>query len=203
MDKQDIHRNYNQFAQWYDTVEIIPEWLGVRGLRRKLLKRASGRTLEIACGTGLNFKMYSREVDLVAVDLSEEMLKLAQHKARSLNLNANFAVMDGERLAAKDQSFDTVISSLSLCTFPNPLAALSEMARVCKYDGRIFLLEHGRSNYKWLGRWQNYRAYRHARLLGCQWNREPLELVRQSGLSLIHASRSFFGILHLIEAKPG
>lgn len=202
MDKQDIRRSYNQFARWYDTVELIPECLGVRRLRRKLLKRASGQILEVACGTGLNFKLYPRDTKFLAVDLSEEMLKLAQGKARLLGLNVNFALMDGERLALSDRSFDTIISSLSLCTFPNPAAALSEMARVCKPDGRIFLLEHGRSNYKWLGRWQDYRAECHAKAFGCQWNREPLEIVRQSNLSLIHANRTFFGILHLIEAKP-
>ncbi len=202
MDKQSIRRNYNQFARWYDTIEMIPEWLGVRRLRGKLLKRASGQVLEVACGTGLNFKAYPPDTKLLAIDLSEEMLKLAQDKARSLNLNVNFALMDGERLALRDRSFDTVISSLSLCTFPNPKAALSEMARVCKPDGLIFLLEHGRSNYKWLGRWQDYRAERHAKAFGCQWNREPLELVRQSNLSLTGANRTFFGILHLIEAKP-
>lgn len=202
MDKQSIRRNYNQFARWYDTIEMIPEWLGVRRLRRKLLKRASGQVLEVACGTGLNFKSYPPDTKLLAIDLSEEMLKLAQGKARSLDLNVNFALMDGERLALQDRSFDTVISSLSLCTFPNPKAALFEMARVCKPDGRIFLLEHGRSNYKWLGRWQDYRAERHAKAFGCWWNREPLELVRQANLSLTGTNRIFFGILHLIEAKP-
>lgn len=202
MDKQDIRRSYDQAARWYDAVEMIPEWLGVRRLRRNLLKRASGRVLEVACGTGLNFKFYPYDINLLAVDLSEGMLKIAQNRARSLNLNANFAVMDGEQLALRGRSFDTIISSLSLCTFPDPKAALSEMARVCKCDGRIFLLEHGRNNCKWLGRWQDYRAERHARLLGCQWNREPLELVHQSSLSLLGASRAFFGILHLIEAKP-
>lgn len=202
MDKQSIRRNYNQFARWYDAVETIPEWLGVGRLRRRLLKRASGQILEVACGTGLNFRMYLPDTKFTAIDLSEEMLKLAQEKARFLDLNVNFALMDAERLALQDRSFDTVISSLSLCTFPNPTAALSEMARVCKPDGRIFLLEHGRSNYKWLGRWQDYRAQRHAQAFGCQWNREPLELVRQSNLTLTDANRTFLGVLHLIEAKP-
>lgn len=181
---------------------MIPEWLGVRRLRRKLLQRARGRILEVACGTGLNFKLYQPDTKFTAIDLSEEMLKLAQGKARSLNLKVDFGVMDGERLALKEQSFDTVISSLSLCTFPDPKAALSEMARVCKLDGRIFLLEHGRSNNKWLGRWQDFRAQRHAKAFGCQWNREPLDLVHQSNLSPVCANRTFFGILHLIEAKP-
>jgi hypothetical protein len=53
-----------------------------------------------------------------------------------------------------------------------------------------------------LGRWQDQRAERHARLLGCYWNREPLELVRQAGLRLLTAERRFFGIFHLLEAAP-
>jgi hypothetical protein len=64
------------------------------------------------------------------------------------------------------------------------------------------LLEHGRSDREWLGRWQDRRADRHARTLGCRWNREPLELVRQAGLGLIATRRVFFGIFHVLEATP-
>ena len=113
-----------------------------------------------------------------------------------------FLTMDAETLAFPDRCFDTVVSSLTVCTFPEPAAALREMARVCRPDGRILLLEHGRSDVEWLGRWQDHRADRHAKALGCRWNREPLDLVRQAGLKLIASQRLFFGIFHLLEAVP-
>jgi len=130
------------------------------------------------------------------------MLKVARKRADRLGLTIPFLVIDAEKLAFPDQCFNTVVSSLTLCTFPDPPAALREMARVCRADGRILLLEHGRSDQEWLGRWQDRRADRHAKALGCRWNREPLDLIRQAGLKLEAAQRFFFGIVHLIQASP-
>jgi hypothetical protein len=76
------------------------------------------------------------------------------------------------------------------------------MARVCRTDGRILLLEHGRSKQGWLGDWQDRKADRHALRLGCRWNREPLDLISQAGLTLISSQRTFLGIFHEIEARP-
>ncbi|MFN3476299.1 MAG: class I SAM-dependent methyltransferase [Candidatus Methylomirabilales bacterium] len=73
-----------------------------------------------------------------------------------------------------------MVDTLSLCTFPDPMAALREMARICRMDGRILLLEHGRSDREWLGRWQDCQADRHTKALGRRWNREPHELIRQA-----------------------
>ena len=77
------------------------------------------------------------------------------------------------------------------------------MARVCRTDGKILLLEHGRSDRDWLGRWQDRHAGQFARPAGCHWNREPLELAKQAGLKILKSRRSFFGIFHQIEAEPG
>ncbi|MBI4490371.1 MAG: isocitrate lyase/phosphoenolpyruvate mutase family protein [Deltaproteobacteria bacterium] len=110
--------------------------------------------------------------------------------------------VNAEALAFPDRSFDAVASSLSLCTFPDPVAALREMARVCRPQGRILLLKHGRSDRKWLAGWQDRRAERHAKPLGCHWNREPQELVAQAGLKLTAARRTFFGIFHILEVMP-
>ena len=130
------------------------------------------------------------------------MLEIARQRGIALGLHTAFLVMDGESLAFSDQSFDTVVDSLTLCTFPDPVAALQEMARVCRTDGHILLLEHGRSNHGWLGQWQDRQADRHARKLGCRWNREPLDLVSQAGLTVISCRRTFLGIFHEIKAKP-
>lgn len=197
---QEIRRKYAKFAPWYDWMEGIPELLGVHRFRRELLQRASGNVLEVAVGTGKNLRYYPSRCSIVAVDLSLEMLRVAHKRAAGLKLNIPFSVMDAEALAFPDRSFDTVVSSLTLCTFPDPVAALREMARVCRADGRILLLEHGRSNREWLGHWQDRRADRHAKPLGCHWNCQPLEFVCQAGLKLIASRRTFFGIFHILEA---
>lgn len=199
---QEIRRKYAKFAPWYDWMEGIPEFLGVHRFRRELLQRVSGNVLEIAVGTGKNLRYYPSGCRIVAVDLSLEMLGVARKRAAGLKLNIPFSVMDAEALTFPDRSFDTVVSSLTLCTFPDPVAALREMARVCRLQGRILLLEHGRSNREWLGRWQDRRADRHAKPLGCHWNRQPLDLAAQAGLKLTAARRTFFGIFHILEVMP-
>ena len=200
---REISEKYDRFTRWYDWVEGVPDLLGVRRLRRRLLRQASGKVLEIAVGTGKNLQYYSRGCRIIGIDVSREMLNVARKRAARLSADISFLLGDAEALPFSDHGFDTVVSSLSTCTFPNPVAALKEMARVCRIDGKILLLEHGRSDRDWLGRWQDRRADRHAKQFGCHWNREPLELVRQASLKVNKAQRVFFGIFNQIEAAPG
>ena len=200
---RELSKKYDQFARWYDWVEGVLDLLGVSSLRRQLLQRASGRVLEVSIGTGKNLHYYPGGCQIVAVDLSREMLALAPTRATRLRASVPFLLADAEALPFSARNFDTVVSSLSTCTFPNPVTALEEMARVCRTDGKVVLLEHGRSNREWLGRWQDKRAEGHAKQLGCHWNRETLELVRQAGLKVQNSRRVFFGVFHQIEAVPG
>lgn len=146
MDKDELQKKYNQFARWYDFGEALPEILAVRKLRRELLQEASGRVLETAVGTGKNLRYYPRTCHITAVDLSPGMLEMARKRATRLGLHVDFFIGDGETLPFPDETFHTVVDSLTLCTFTNPSAALREMARVCRPEGRILLLEHGRSD---------------------------------------------------------
>jgi ubiquinone/menaquinone biosynthesis C-methylase UbiE len=187
---KDLARKYDHFARWYDVVEGIPDFLGVRKLRARILRRVSGKVLEVAVGTGKNLQFYPENRQVTAVDLSPEMLNVARKRMAKLAMDVSFSLADAEALPFSDESFDTVVSSLTTCTFPNPIGALREMARVCKPAGQILLLEHGRSDREWLGRWQDSRSERHAEQLGCHWNRDPLELVREAGLKIVEARRS-------------
>jgi ubiquinone/menaquinone biosynthesis C-methylase UbiE len=199
---KEISDKYDGFAKWYDVVEGVPDLLGIRKLRQQVLRQASGRVLEIAVGTGKNLRYYPRGCRIVAVDLSAEMLAIAQKRASRLQMKVWFLLADAEALPFSEDSFDTVVSSLSTCTFPDPVAALVEMARVCRTDGKILLLEHGRSNREWLGRWQDRHVDQFAKPLGCNWNREPLELAKEAHLKVSRARRNFFGLFYRIEAKP-
>lgn len=201
--KVEIRQEYDKWSRWYNLGDGLPEVLGVKRLRRGVLQRASGKVLEVAVGTGRNLQYYAGTCQLTGVDFSPAMLAMAQREADRLGLKVRLLLMDAEALAFPDRSFDAVVSSLSVCTFPDPVQALHEMARVCRPGGRILLLEHGRSDRQWLGRWQDRRADRHAKTLGCRWNREPLDLVHQAGIRIITAQATFFGIFHVIEAVPG
>lgn len=200
---RELSKKYDRFARWYDWVEAVPELLGLRRLRPQMLRRLSGkgRVLEIAVGTGKNLRYYSHDCRIISMDISAEMLIVARKRAAKLSMNVPFLLADAAALPFSDKSFDTVVSSLTICTFPDPVAALREMARVCRPEGRILLLEHGRSNREWLGRWQDRHEDSFAKRLGCHWNREPLQIARLAGLTVLAAARTFFGVFHLIEAQ--
>ncbi len=202
INKPYILRQYDSTAEKYASREFIQEYLGVRRLRRKLLQSAYGSVLEVAAGTGTNLPYYPNNCHITAIDFSESMLQIARKKATTLKKTVDFKVMDAEDLQFVDRSFDTVVSTLALCTFLNPTLVLNEMARVCKDNGQILLLEHGRSDRQWLGNWQDRKVHQHAQRYGCIWNREPEEIVQQAGLQIISNHRYFFGIFHLMKVRP-
>lgn len=206
MDKVELRRTYDRLAPWFDLLEGVPELVfRLRRRRRRLLSRARGRILEVAAGTGKNLRHYPPGLAVTAVDLSPGMLARAREKAAAGDHEGDvrFAVMDGEALGFGDGTFDTVVDSLTLCTYPAPLTALREMARVCAEDGRLLFLEHGRSEVGWLGRLQDRHADRLADAVGCHWNREPLELLRGAGLSVQWEESDRLGVFRAVEARPG
>jgi len=202
LSKEEITENYNKKAFWYDILEKIPELLGVNRIRKNLLRKASGDVLEVAAGTGNNLRHYPEDCKITLIDLSRAMLKIASRKARRQRLEVSIQEMDAESLEFPDDAFDTVVDSLSLCTLTQPVQALREMARVCKPNGRILLLEHGRSSREGLARWQDKRAERHAKRFGCNWNRNILGLVGEANLEVVSSKLYFFGVFHAIEVKP-
>jgi ubiquinone/menaquinone biosynthesis C-methylase UbiE len=131
------------------------------------------------------------------------MLEVARASAIKDGLHVDFAVMDAEELEFRDGSFDTVVSTLSTCTFPNPIQALQEMKRVCRPDGLILLLEHGHSNVPWLANYQDRHEYQHYQNhAGCRWNQDPPGLVQLAGIKVLKSKQSVLGIFYSIEATP-
>ncbi|MFC7141215.1 class I SAM-dependent methyltransferase [Halosimplex aquaticum] len=193
------------YADQADTVARMRplDRLLVGRYRRRLFDRATGRVLDVACGTGTNAEYVPETAEYVGVDVSPAMLREADTELRRLGRGGTLAEMDAEALAFRDDSFETVISSLSTCTFPDPLAALGEMNRVCEPGGQVLLLEHGRSSVELLGRFQDWRADAHFEKHRCRWNQEPLTLVSRSDLALREASTKLLGVVTAIRAEPG
>lgn len=201
MSVEEIRAAYAECARWADRFDWLNQRLTGR-YRRRLFGDADGRVLDVACGTGANFPYLPHTVDLVGVDVSPEMLAKARKRLDRLEIDGTLREMDAQTLEFDDDSFDTVISSLSTCTFPDPVAAIEEMDRVCNPSGRILLFEHGRSDIGPLARFQDWRADAHYATAGCRWNQEPLELVLRVGLPVREASTHALGIITLIEARP-
>jgi ubiquinone/menaquinone biosynthesis C-methylase UbiE len=198
----EIGRRFDALAPDYDRLEWLVEVAALHRLRRQVFRQAHGDVLEVAAGTGKNLPWYPPGCRITAIDVSGGMLTRARERARALGLQVSFARMDAEALAFPDHSFDTVASSLSTCTFPDPVAALREMGRVCRPGGRILLLEHGRSRWAWISRLQDRYEDVQARQLCCHWNRAPDELLRAAGLTLVKDRRTLAGVIHQIVAAP-
>jgi ubiquinone/menaquinone biosynthesis C-methylase UbiE len=184
------------------------EWFRERLLnlgkhRERVFANARGKVLDVACGYGLNFAYLPKNIQLTAIDFSPVMLGMAKSYADQLGLTIEIREGDAENLDFPDNSFDTVISALSTCSFTDPIAALKEMRRVCKPDGNILLVEHGRSEIEWLGKVQDRNAVQMIEQGGCRWNQQPHELVKEAGLEILSDKRSLLGIFHSIQAVPG
>lgn len=170
--------------------------------RRALFGDATGRVLDVACGVGTNARYLDQDTEYVGIDISNAVLTEASQRLDDDSRETTLYEMDAQDLGFPDDSFDTVISSLSTCTFPDPVEALSEMGRVCAPDGRILLLEHGQSSVGPIARFQDWRADAHFEKHSCRWNQEPLAVVAESPLTTIESSSAFLGMITAIEARP-
>ena len=197
----DIRETYADQADTFARMAPLDRLLLGR-YRRRLFGRASGRVLDVACGVGTNARYVPETTDYVGVDLSPEMLERAENRVERLRRGETLLEMDAQALAFPDDRFDTVVSSLTTCTFPDPVAALNEMGRVCAPDGRVLLLEHGRSSVEAVGRFQDWRADAHYEKHSCRWNQEPLEVVSRSKLSVKASRTGLFGVLTAMRADP-
>lgn len=177
--------------------------LGVGKFRERMFSNARGRVLDVACGYGLNFGYLPQNIQLTAVEFSPVMLDMARRHAAQLGFSVDIREGDAEYLEFADNSFDTVISALSTCSFTDPIAALKEMRRVCKPVGKILLVEHGRSQNGLLGWYQDRNRVSMVEQGGCRWNQQPHELVKEAGLEILSDKRAFLGVFHSIQAVPG
>lgn len=201
MAKEDLVEIYNRRAQ--KILKLKYKRVLGRKHREKLLQNASGKILEVAVGTGANFGFYPAGVELVAVDFSPVLLDMAKHAAAKNNLTAEFINSDVETLTFPENSFDTIVSTLSLCAYDNPVKLLGNFNYWCKPGGCILLFEHGLSTSNLLNRflWKfdewNYRKN------GCHLNLDVVRTVEAAGINIKKVEVIMFGAHYLIWGMPG
>ncbi|GAB1721652.1 MAG: putative Methyltransferase [Nitrospira sp.] len=154
--------------------------------RQLLLAPAHGVVLEIGFGTGLNLPHYPLAV--TALHTVEPAMLLPDRVARrvaSVPFPVHLHRLSAEGLPFDDGLFDYAVSTFTLCTIPDPSAALREVRRVLKPDGRLLFLEHGRSDDPSIARWQDrLNPLQQIVACGCNLNRRIDQLVVQAGLRL-------------------
>lgn len=175
------------FAWGYDRFLSATEKAGLRDMRRELLADARGRTLEVGAGTGLNADLYPEAVSELVLSEPDRFMAA---RLRAKHPSAQVVEAPAEDLPFEDDSFDTVALTLVLCTVPDPPAALREISRVLRPDGRFLFLEHVRSEDPKLARWQD-RLHGPWYLFGdgCHCNRDTLAALEASPLTVEHSER--------------
>ncbi|HMI82144.1 MAG TPA: class I SAM-dependent methyltransferase [Solirubrobacterales bacterium] len=174
------------FSAMYDRAFEATEEAGLREMRRELLAAARGRVLELGAGTGLNLELYPGGLEaLTLTEPDPHMTKQLREKLADSERKAEVVEAPAEKLPFPDDSFDTAVVTLVLCTVPDPAAALAEIKRVLKPGGQLLFLEHVRSRDPGLARWQD-RLERPWRFLGdgCHCNRDTVATIGAAGFEL-------------------
>lgn len=155
--------------------------------RAKLVPLASGRVLEIGIGTGRNLRYYdSRKVEsLLGLDPSLAWHRLARRRLAKLDVPVQPLALSAESIPLDDASVDCIVCTYTLCTIPDPQAALAEFRRVLKPDGRLLFSEHGLSPDPSVRRWQQRLEPLWKPLAGgCHLTRDTRELLEGAGFCL-------------------
>ena len=171
------------------------------GGREWICSYAQGEVLEIAVGSGRNLDHYPPETRLTGIEFSPEMLDLAKVRAADLGREVDFHLGDAQDLEFADESFDTVICTLALCTIPDPARAIGEAHRVLRPGGRFVALEHVRSPALPVRAVQRALDPLSVRFEGDHLLREPLDYLSGASFEVEQLERSKWGIVERVVAR--
>ena len=154
--------------------------------RQQTIASARGLVLEVGVGSGVNLPLYGPAVTrVVGLDPSPELLRLASKRAADVVIPVSLLRASAEHLPLADAVFDTIIMTWTLCSIPNPMAALTEMRRVLGPGGRLIFVEHGLSPEIRVARWQHRLTPCWKRISGdCHLDRKTDDLIRVAGFQI-------------------
>lgn len=198
-----IKRRYNRIAGIYDLLDQ-PMEMFFSDKRKELIAEANGNILEVGIGTGKNIPFYPKEVKLTGIDFSEKMVQIARKKAQNYS-DIRILQMDAENMDFNDNSFDTVITSCVFCSVPDPVKGLKEIRRVCKSGGKIYMLEHVRSEKKVVGELMDVFNFIPLNLYGANINRRTYNNLLKAGFKpeQIKVKDLWLDIVKLIRINNG
>ena len=190
------HPNILQAMQpnWYER-HILPTALDLAcgmpvfgRMRQHVVPRAQGRVLEVGIGTGLNMRYYdkARVTHITGLDPAMQMHRRAQERIERAGLQVDLIGLSAEQIPMHDASFDTVLITYTLCSIPDPHAALLEMRRVLAPTGQLLYCEHGRAPDASVQRWQERLQPLWGKVAGgCHLGRDVPALLQAAGFALI------------------
>lgn len=170
-------------------------------LREAACAGLAGRVLEIGFGSGLNLPFLPGTVASVdAVEPSEVAWTRSASRRAAARTPVRRTGLDGQRLEADDASYDAALATFTLCTIPDPVAALTEVHRVLRPGGALHVLEHGLAPDPGVVRWQRRLEPAQRRLVGgCHLTRDVPALLAAAGLEAVDLRADYLpgpGFLH-------
>ena len=193
------HRLWERSAQAYDRAMAPLERRWIGRYRRELMTRAAGHTVEVGIGTGANLAHYPAGVRVVGVDSSPAMLAVARQRAAALGRDLHAVVGGADNLDLPDESADTVVATLLLCSVPDVATSLAEFARVVRPGGRLLLLDHVESSIAPL-RGVQALADRAGAATGERWRRRPMTALADVGFTVEWSRASRGRLLEAVSA---
>lgn len=178
----------NLYDRWIlpPVLDLVMRQHQLAKYRRRVVTAASGQVLEVGVGSGLNFPLYGKQVEIVfGIDPSPRLLAIARRRAVIAGVRAELMQGSATAIPLADKTIDTVVMTWALCSIPDPLLALREMRRVLKPGGRLLFVEHGLSPEPGVERWQHRLTplWRHI-AGGCHLDRKMDGLIRTAGFDL-------------------
>lgn len=185
--------------RWYSE-HLLPKLLNramdtreIRRIRARVTAGLVGDVLELGFGTGHNLAYLPAAVTrLLAVEPSVTSIELATRRISASAIPVDVIGPDGQCLPLPDTSVDSALCTWSLCTIPDPVAAVREVRRVLRPGGHLHFVEHGLAPDKSVRRWQRRLNPMQRRFMGgCHLDRDIAELLRLGGMTVTHLERYY------------
>ncbi|WP_409293305.1 class I SAM-dependent methyltransferase [Peribacillus sp. SCS-37] len=148
----------------------------------------------------MNFPYYSHDAEVIAIEPSQDMIERSLKRKAGSAANIQIEKESAEQLPYQDETFDSVVATLVLCSIPNPVQALREIKRVCKAGGRILVFEHVKMDNPFFANMQKWLTPYWKKICdGCCLDRDTEKMIKEVGFAIVEKREFYKGLFIQLE----